>query len=67
MRLFEIRNKLLRSHYYLNNPRFWYDKGLQEASKIFCTNASDINLEIGKTNPFRNRPVGGPESGQDQS
>lgn len=54
IKLHQIRSKLLRIHYYLmDNPRFWYDKGIQEASKICCVIASDLKVEIGKTTPFR--------------
>lgn len=45
------RDFLLRAHYHLmDNPRFWYEKGLMEASRLFCTRASDLNIEILKGN-----------------
>lgn len=35
----------MRAHYYLMaNKRFWYDKDLQEASKLFCVAASNLRL-----------------------
>lgn len=43
MKNFEVRNMLLHAHYYLmGDKRFWYEKHLQEASKIMCVIASDI-------------------------
>ena len=36
-------DKPMRIHYLLvDNPRFWYDKGILEASKIVCSKASDL-------------------------
>jgi hypothetical protein len=33
----------MSAHYYLmSNRRFWYEKGLQDASKILCVIASDM-------------------------
>ena len=38
---------LMSAHYYLmDSPRFWYDKGLLEASKIICVQASDLRVEV---------------------
>jgi hypothetical protein len=43
----EIRKLLLRSHYHLmDNPRFWYEKGILAASQILCVLASNINTEL---------------------
>ena len=44
----QIIKLLLRAHYHLmDNPRFWYDKGLIEASKILCVRASDMRAANG--------------------
>lgn len=43
----QARLMLLHSHYRLmDNPRFWYDKALIDASRILCVAASDLHLEI---------------------
>lgn len=43
----EARAILLRAHYHLmDNPRFWYEKGLIDASRILCVAASDLNIKI---------------------
>ncbi len=43
----EARSLLLRAHYHLmDNPRFWHAKGILDASRILCVQASDFNLEI---------------------
>ena len=41
---------LMGIHYgfYMSNPRFWYDKELQEEDKILCVEASNLRLESGK-------------------
>jgi hypothetical protein len=45
--LVEARALLLRAHYRLmENPRFWYEQTLLDASRILCVRASDINLEL---------------------
>jgi hypothetical protein len=47
--LVEIRQFLLNAHYHLmDNSRFFYDKGIIDASRIFCSLASDINIELRK-------------------
>ena len=47
MSIAEIRDLLLRAHYHLmDHPRFWYDRGLIEASALLCIRASDFNLEV---------------------
>lgn len=43
----ELLAKYERVHaYFMSDPRFWYEKGRQEADKIFCVLASDLRLEI---------------------
>jgi hypothetical protein len=43
----EARAMLLRLHYRLmENPRFWYQRELIDASRIFCVAASDLRIEI---------------------
>jgi len=38
---------LLAAHYRLmDNPRFWYDRALIDASRILCSLASDMRAEI---------------------
>jgi hypothetical protein len=40
---------LMRAHYHLmDNPRFWYDRGLLEASKVICVTASNMRKEARK-------------------
>ena len=40
---------LLHAHYHLmDNPRFWYDKGLIQASALLCRAASDLRQELRK-------------------
>jgi hypothetical protein len=36
--------QMMRIHYgvFMENPRFWYDKDLQEADKLICVSASDL-------------------------
>jgi hypothetical protein len=37
---------LLAAHYHLmNNKAFWYERALLEASRILCTQASDLKRE----------------------
>ena len=39
----KARAMLLSAHYYLmGSKRFWYDRGLLDASRILCVAASDI-------------------------
>ncbi len=45
--LSEIHAFLLRAHYHLmDNPRFWYENGLKDASRILCSIASEMNLQL---------------------
>jgi hypothetical protein len=38
---------LLAAHYHLmDNPRFWYDRDLKDASRILCSLASDLRVDI---------------------
>ncbi len=30
----------------MDNPRFWYDKAMMDASRIMCVLASDFNLLV---------------------
>jgi hypothetical protein len=30
----------------MENPRFWYERALMDASRILCVRASDLNLEL---------------------
>lgn len=53
MEIEEAIAKNLRIHYYLmDNPRFWYDSALREASMICCVIASDLKA-IGKVRDLR--------------
>jgi hypothetical protein len=43
----EARALLLRAHYRLmDNPRFWYERPLIDASRILCVAASDLRIEM---------------------
>ena len=43
----ELLAKYERIHaYFMADPRFWYEKGRQEADKIVCLLASDLRAEL---------------------
>ncbi len=45
----KARRMLLNAHYHLmDNKRFWYEKGLMEASMILCVIASDLKASLDK-------------------
>jgi len=43
----DLLAKYERMHaYFMADPRFWYEKGRQEADKIICVLASDLRKKI---------------------
>ena len=43
----EAVRMLLSAHYKLmDDPRYWYDAALKDASRILCVAASDLRKEI---------------------
>ncbi len=55
----ELISKYERIHsYFMDDPRFWYEKGRMEADKIICVLASDLRKSLREqVSPGRGRAV----------
>jgi len=46
----ELIADCMKGHYLLmEHKRFWYDKNMQELSKVLCVTASDLRKELNTT------------------